>query len=590
MYEPWPHARREGHAVATPPRKNRLSSRLSVRLFAASAIGLFVVPLAAVRLAGSDLPVDEAAASPARSGKRLESGRKEYFTPQLKRRLAAGVPQSLLVLFDAAGPPPASFARAKEAALVAVPGIHLVRDYPRLPVALIRVDTAAALRHLLERPEASRLYEDGAGYPLGSSNLSLIGQPQVAAAGRIGAGTAVAILDNGIDASRQAFGNCGSGVTGDCRIGASVQLAPDNHARFFASNPHGTNVAGIVGEVAPGAELLDLNVFRASDSYVFSDLLGGIEWTLEHRAEHNIVAMNMSVGGGPAYRFPCTASLFTPVFAIARASGVLPVLASGNEGFANGLTEPACVPGAISVGAVYEGSVGRSAWSGRSRCTDPITNVDQLTCFSNRASYLTMLAPGVGVAAAGTLFSGTSQAAPHVSGALAVLRSAFPSEPVDETLRRLVATGAQVTDPSTNLTKPRIDLPAALAAPPARCESKRISLPATLAARLLSSACSFEIGGSVGYYDFYRFDGVAGQTVDIRMSSPAFDTVVSLYGPRDGGKAVASNDDASTEQTDSFLRFRLTETGTWGLAAYSSAAAETGPYTLSVVRESANSR
>ena len=577
---------RRKEARPVRPRARRGAPSVPLRLFAAAALGIVVVPLAAVRLSGSDLPGYDPATVAPRSGKRLETGRKEYYTPQMRRRLASGAAQSLLVLFDAADSSPRSFAAAKQAALSAHPGLRLVRDYPRLPVALVRVETVEALSALLERPEASRVYEDGAGYPLGSSNLSLIGQPQVAAAGRIGAGTAVAILDNGIDASRPAFGTCGPRSSGGCRITASVQLAPENRSRYFAANPHGTNVAGIVGEVAPGAELLDLNVFRGSDSYVFSDLLAGIEWTLEHRAEHNIVAMNMSVGGGPAYRFPCRASLFTPVFAIARAAGVLPVLASGNEGFSNGLTEPACVPGAISVGAVYEGSVGRSAWSGKSRCTDPFTSVDQLTCFSNRASYLTLLAPGVGVTAAGTLFSGTSQAAPHVSGALAVLRSAYPSEPVDETLRRLVATGAQITDPWTNLTKPRVDLPAALAAPPSRCEAKRISLPATFAARLLSSACSFETGGSVGYYDFYRFDGVAGQTVNIRMSSPAFDTVVALYAPRDPARAAASNDDASPDQTDSALRFRLTETGTWGLAAYSSAAAETGPYTLSVVRES----
>jgi hypothetical protein len=577
--------------MTSSPRSAKEAARsLRLRLFAATAIGVMVVPLAAVRLAGSDLPVYDPAAVPPRSGKRLDGGRKEYFTPQMRRRLASGVPQTLLVLFDSADSSPRSFAAAKQSALAAISGLRLVRDYPRLPVSLVRVETVEALAALLERPEAARVYEDGAGYPLGSSNLSLIGQPQVAAAGRIGAGTAVAILDNGIDASRAAFGNCGPRSSGGCRIAASVQLAPENRSRYFSANPHGTNVAGIVGEVAPGAELLDLNVFRGSDSYVFSDLLAGIEWTLEHRSEHNIVAMNMSVGGGPAYRFPCTASLFTPVFAIARAAGVLPVLAAGNEGFSNGLTEPACVPGAISVGAVYEGSVGRSAWSGKSRCTDPFTSVDQLTCFSNRASYLTMLAPGVSVTAAGTLFSGTSQAAPHVSGALAVLRSAYPSEPLEETLRRLVSTGAQVTDPWTNLTKPRLDLPAALSAPPARCEAKRISLPATFAARLLSNACSFTTGGSVGYYDFYRFDGVAGQTVDVKMSSPAFDTMISLYGPRDGAKAAASNDDASGEQTDSLLRFRLTETGTWGLAAYSSAAAETGPYTLSVVRETNPSR
>jgi subtilisin family serine protease len=554
-----------------------------VRFVLAPALGLLVVVAAAVRLAGSDLPADPSNSVALRSGKRLEAGRKEYFTPQLRIRLAGGVPQDLLVLFEGDLHHPESFGPIKRKTLTSLSGVRLVRDYRTLPVALVRVASVSALSALLERPDVERVYEDGAGYPLGSANLSLIGQPQAAATGRIGAGTAVAILDNGIDSTRPAFGSCGNAPRWgpDCRVAASVQFAPGSHARYFPANPHGTNVAGIVGEVAPGAALLDVNVFRGADAYVFSDLLAGIDWTLEHRAERNIVAMNMSVGGGPPYRFPCGASVFTPVFAIARSAGVLPVLAAGNEGFPNGLTEPACVPGAVSVGAVYEAPVGRSAWSGRSRCTDPFTSVDQLTCFSNRASYLTMLAPGVGVTAAGTLFSGTSQAAPHVSGAVAVLRSAYSSESLDETLRRLVASGAQVTDPSTNLTKPRLDLPAALAAASSRCESKPLSPPARLSSRLLSSSCAFENGSSVGYYDFYRFRGIAGRTVTIEMSSTAFDTSVSLY-PPDSGDAAASNDDATPGETDSRITFTLPVTGTWGIAAYSSSAAETGPYTLSV--------
>lgn len=561
----------------------RSASRALLRFLVAPAVGLIAIASATVRLSGSDIPLPSPNSVALRSAKRLDSERKEYFTPQLRIRLANGVPQDLLVLFAADPRHPETFAAIKQKALASLSGVRLIRDYRTLPVALVRVASTAALAGLMARAETERVYEDGAGYPLASANLSLIGQPQAAATGRIGAGTAVAILDNGIDSSRPAFGSCGNPPKWgpNCRIAASVQFAPRSHARYFPTNPHGTNVAGIVGEVAPGAALLDLNVFRGPDAYVFSDLLAGIDWTLEHRVERNIVAMNMSVGGGPPYRFPCPASVFAPVFAIARSAGVLPILAAGNEGFSNGLTEPACVPGAISVGAVYEAPVGRSAWSGKSRCTDPFTSVDQLTCFSNRASYLTMLAPGVGVTAAGTLFSGTSQAAPHVSGAVAVLRSAFSSDSMDETLRRLVASGAQVTDPSTNLTKPRLDLPAALSAPPSRCDSKRISLPARIDSRLLSSSCAFENGNSVGYYDFYLFQGYAGRTVTVEMSSKAFDTSVSLY-PPDSGVAVAANDDEAPDDTDSRLSFTLPATGTWGIAAYSSTAAETGPYTLSV--------
>ena len=71
-----------------------------------------------------------------------------------------------------------------------------------------------------------------------------------------------------------------------------------------------------------------------------------------------------------------------------------------------------------------------------------------------------MLAPGAHISAAGTTLSGTSQAAPHVSGALAVLRSAFPADSLDDTLSRLQNMGVPVTDRRNNITKPRLNFDA----------------------------------------------------------------------------------------------------------------------------------
>ena len=97
-------------------------------------------------------------------------------------------------------------------------------------------------------------------------------------------------------------------------------------------------------------------------------------------------------------------------------------------------------------------------------CSDAVTAADQVTCFSNSASFLSLLAPGALITAAGATYAGTSQAAPHVSGAVAVLRAAYPSESLATTLNRLSTRGVNITDPRNSLVKPRIDLLAALGA------------------------------------------------------------------------------------------------------------------------------
>jgi hypothetical protein len=77
----------------------------------------------------------------------------------------------------------------------------------------------------------------------------------------------------------------------------------------------------------------------------------------------------------------------------------------------------------VSVGAVYDSNVGSvTAGFGNNACTDRKTSADKITCFSQVANFLTALAPGVFITAAGVRQGGTSQAAPHVAGAVAAMR------------------------------------------------------------------------------------------------------------------------------------------------------------------------
>ncbi|MCG3024146.1 S8 family serine peptidase, partial [Escherichia coli] len=88
-------------------------------------------------------------------------------------------------------------------------------------------------------------------------------------------------------------------------------------------------------------------------------------------------------------------------------AGVLPVVAAGNSAKSNAISYPACLQGAVSVGAVYDSNIGRVMYSS---CTDSSSYADKVACFSNSSANLTLLAPGVRISGGGIVMSGTSQA------------------------------------------------------------------------------------------------------------------------------------------------------------------------------------
>jgi hypothetical protein len=145
----------------------------------------------------------------------------------------------------------------------------------------------------------------------------------------------------------------------------------------------------------------------------------------------------------------CDDDPLKPIIDNLRAAGIATVIAAGNDGSRNGISSPACISSAVSVGST--------------------TEADTVSSFSNVANILTLLAPGSSInssvpGSGFSVFNGTSMATPHVAGAWAILKQAISDGTVDEILSAFQQSGLAVTDTRSGgtLTKPRIRIADAL--------------------------------------------------------------------------------------------------------------------------------
>jgi hypothetical protein len=328
-------------------------------------------------------------------------------------------------------------------------------QYQHIPLLLVYVEDLDGLLSLVRQREVKRAHEDTLMEHQLAESLPLIKQPAVAAAGYTGAGTAVAVLDTGTDFTRAAFGSCSSAGP-NCKVAYAADFGSNDGVRD-ATTGHGTNVSAIVLGVAPSTKILALDVFEGTTARS-STIIQAIDWVIANQSTYNIVAMNLSLGSG-LFTASCSSDVFAPAIANARAAGVLSAIASGNTASSTSISSPACVPGAISVGAVYDATVGGLSYG---NCSDSSTAADKVTCFSNSASFLSMLAPGAPITAGGYTMTGTSQASPHVAGAIAVTRARYSGEGLAATVVRLTSTGPLITDPRNGVQLHRLDLNEAL--------------------------------------------------------------------------------------------------------------------------------
>jgi serine protease AprX len=286
-----------------------------------------------------------------------------------------------------------------------------------------------------------------------------------------GKGVGVAVIDTGITGDPPDFRTSQTNTTS--RVVASAVV--DTNATTAADTyGHGTDVAGLIAGnggyrdptdplwgkyagSAPDASLVSIKIGDDSGQASTLDAIYGLQFAVDHKADYNIRVVNLS------FRSTSAQSAQTdPLDAAAEQawfSGIVVVVAAGNLGSASDAVSyaPANDPYVITVGAVDEQGTAsntddvQTSWSSRGVTQDGVAKPDLL---APGAHIVSTLAPGSAFGSfcpscviGGAYFqaSGTSMAAPIVSGAVADLLAVYPNWSPDRVKGAIMGTSTSVS-------------------------------------------------------------------------------------------------------------------------------------------------
>ncbi|MEK7219507.1 MAG: S8 family peptidase [Patescibacteria group bacterium] len=289
-------------------------------------------------------------------------------------------------------------------------GIKL-KNLDLIDAKTVQISSAIAIDKLKANPDVVRVDEDVAVFALpyeeknfrteritGASQslpwgIDRIDAELVWPGGNTADPVKVGIIDTGISNNHQ-------DITANVKGGVNT-INP--RKSWNDDNGHGSHVAGVVAAlnntvgvvgVGPKADLYAIKVLNSAGSGYLSDVIEGIQWAVANR----IQVVNMSLGTNSDIQS------FHDAVTVAKNAGVVIVAAAGNSG--GSVIFPAAYPETIAVSAIDQNNI--------------------IASWSSRGPEVDLAAPGVSIYSTykGTGYatlSGTSMAAPHVAGSVALV-------------------------------------------------------------------------------------------------------------------------------------------------------------------------
>jgi len=219
-------------------------------------------------------------------------------------------------------------------------------------------------------------------------------------------------------------------------------------------NGHGSHVAGtaaakdndlgIVG-IAPGARIWAIKVCDTTGECKITNQIKGVEYAIQHADEIDVLNISIENPNSPA---------LNSIINAAVKAGITVVVSAGNHGKDASLTTPANNPNVLTVSAIADsdGVCGAEGPDLTIEGANSTITDDSFAFFSNFGPAVKVAAPGVNILSTynGTGYavdSGTSMAAPYVSGAAAIYKAQNPYAMPPEVISAILGSGVQPDTP-----------------------------------------------------------------------------------------------------------------------------------------------
>lgn len=292
-------------------------------------------------------------------------------------------------------------------------------------------------------------------------NLTTIGAPSLWNLGVYGQDVVVANMDSGVDISHPDLSNSWRGGTNSWFDPYGQHATPadmSGHGTWTMGVMVGGDAGGTAVGLAPQAQWIAVKIFSDQGGSTASAIHQGFQWLLDPDGNPATADAPWVVNNSWTFAYPGCNLEFELDLQSLRAAGILPVFAAGNGGPSPGTSySPANNPSAFAVGATNDSDL-IYAYSSRGPSD----------CGGGGPIFPDVVAPGVGIHTAdldGSYYdaTGTSLAAPHAAGGLALLLSALPNLSVAEQETALIqgAVDLGAIGPDNDYGHGRLDLFAA---------------------------------------------------------------------------------------------------------------------------------